>query len=1199
MLIKSLSFRLFFLINILFVSSIKLSFGQDNSRSSIQFKGGVFTPTPIEDWNTFSLSRFNSELINNDYYLLIQFYSVPSEEQKNLLKQGGVTLIDYLPYNSWTALIKKNTNTQSLKSANIRSIAVLESRFKQDLNLISGDFPERALTNGGNKLNLQIIPFSEELISSNQLNSDIENLGGVIKNQDRTFRRIEVTIPKIALGALAKLPWVLWIEAPDAKPVTENLPGKTLHRSNVLNDGPRNLTGDGVRIGQWDGGKAGPHLDFLNRLIIRDNVASDDHHTHVAGTMLGAGIIDPFARGMAPKATLYSYDYNGSVSTEVASSLANDQIVISQNSWGYGNGFVNCTNRDPYNSESRAQDLNITSYPYFLHVHSAGNSQSVCTGGWGTTTGKAAKNTLVVANVSSADAINSSSSFGPTQDGRLKPEISGLGVNVYSTTPNNTYTGGYTGTSMATPGVSGTMAQIYERFRQLNANANPIASLLKAVACNTAKDLGNAGPDYKFGFGRINGLQAVRAIETNRYEVNTISNAQTKTTTITIPAGVTRVRVMLAWTDPAATANANPALVNDLDLVLKDPSNVSTLPWTLDPANPGNVAVRAVNRRDVMEQITLDNPAAGNYTIEVNGFSVPTGPTQQYAITWEIETPFIEVNYPNGTEVLVPGVVETVQWSNVGITGNQTIQYSLNNGSTWTTLSSTLAATVNQYAWTIPNNVTAQALVRVFSGAITDQSDANFSILGTPTLSFSNGCTIGQVTLNWTSVTNATSYDVLKLDETTATWNVLFSNVVGTSQLVSGLSPATSSWFSVQSRNNAGSVIGQRSIAKEVTGSSLSGSSIVATADSISGCAPFNTTLRTVLNATSYTVSAVSLPSYSGTPTNITTWSGNADDGFAEVTLPFSFKFYGQDYSSVFISTNAHISFGAGSTAYQQQTIPSATSPNNLVALAWADYNLTSGSIGYFVSGTAPNRKFVIVYNAVPPYSGTGSLSGQIVLNETNNIIDLLLSNQNIGGSKTQGVENSTGTSANATSGRNNAAWTVSTAEAYRYIPTTSGTYLWSPSTGLNSTTVQYPTVTGLNATTTYTVTATIGTCVLTDTVLITLCPQVFLNLNCLLQGMTLSGTMPPYLYQQGLSANTNASDLITVELRNSTSPYALVSSSTSEINNVGLSLHKFNNTTTGSYYVVVKNRNSIETWSKNPVSFTVGATTNYSFKTP
>jgi hypothetical protein len=81
---KSLFIRFFVLINLFFVLFLKLSFGQDNSRNSIQFKGGVFSPTPITDWNKFEFSNFNSELINNYYYLLIQFHALPTEEQKNL-----------------------------------------------------------------------------------------------------------------------------------------------------------------------------------------------------------------------------------------------------------------------------------------------------------------------------------------------------------------------------------------------------------------------------------------------------------------------------------------------------------------------------------------------------------------------------------------------------------------------------------------------------------------------------------------------------------------------------------------------------------------------------------------------------------------------------------------------------------------------------------------------------------------------------------------------------------------------------------------------------------------------------------------------------------------------------------------------------------------------------------------------------------
>lgn len=1185
---------------IIMIAFILFSFvikAQDYTKNDIKFKAGTVTELPAQDWSKFDKSSIKSSLFDNNYFLLVQFNSIPSDEIRALLKNAGIELLDYIPSNTWTARVSVNANFSVLSKASARNFYLLDPKFKQDLELMTGSLPERMLLNGGKKYSIQIIPFFGSLLDNAAVAQKLNELGAEVLSADKTFRTLSITIPASSYNMLIQQPWVLWVEAPDHQAVTENLPGKTLHRSNVLNDGPRNLTGNGVKMGQWDGGKAGPHLDFLNRIIIRDNVGSDDHHTHVAGTMLGAGLIDPYARGMAPQASLYSYDYNGSVSAEVATSLGTDGIVISQNSWGYGDGFVNCTVKDPYNSESRDQDININNYPYFLHVHSAGNSQAVCVGGWGTTTGKAAKNTLVVANVSAADAINSSSSFGPTQDGRLKPEISGMGVNVYSTLPNNQYVGGYTGTSMATPGISGTMAQLFERYRQLNSNNNPIASLMKAVACNTAKDLGNAGPDYKFGFGRINGLQAVRVLETNRYSVNSVANAATNSVNITVPAGVTRLRVMLAWTDPAATANANPALVNDLDLVVKDPSNVSVLPWTLDPANPANVAVRAANHRDVMEQVTIDNPAAGTYSLQVSGFAVPSGPTQQYAITWEIESPFIEVNYPNGTEKLVPGAVETIQWSSVGVTANQTVQYSTDNGATWTTLSTTVAAATNQFSWTVPSTVTSQALVRVFSGALTDVSDATFSIIGTPTLSYAGGCTAGDVAFSWTAIAGANSYDLLKLDTTTATYSVVASAITGTSYNYSGLNPNATNWFSVRARTNSG-VLGQRSMAKEIIASSVSALSIVATADSISGCAPFSTTLRAVLPATSYTVTSVPVTAYAGPASDITSWTGTTDDGYAEVTLPFTFKFYNSDYTKVYPCTNGYLTFGSGSTAYTPQALPSTTAPNNVVALAWTDLNLTSGKIRYFTTGVTPNRKFVIEYDTVPPYSGTGSLTGQIVFYETTNIIELVVANCNITAAKTQGVENSGGTAANFVAGRNNAAWTVTTPSSYQFIPAAVGTYSWTPSTSLNSSSVQYPVVTALANTTTYTVTATVNGCTVSDTVKITLCPTTInLQLTALLQGMQLNGSMPAYLYEMGLSTNPNDCDSIVVELRSATSPYALMSTSSSIMNTSGVSAHTFPGALAGSsYYIVVKHRNSIETWSKSPVLLNSGAN-SFSFK--
>lgn len=219
----------------------------------------------------------------------------------------------------------------------------------------------------------------------------------------------------------------------------------------------------------------------------------------------------------------------------------------------------------------------------------------------------------------------------------------------------------------------------------------------------------------------------------------------------------------------------------------------------------------------------------------------------------------------------------------------------------------------------------------------------------------------------------------------------------------------------------------------------------------------------------------------------IASWANSgADDGSAAAALPFAFNFYGNNYSQVFIGTNGYISFTslASFTGAQLRTVqafPAATTgPNNLIALAMSDLNQVAPAITrYFTTGTAPNRIFVVDFTTVPFYSAgtgsTGSVSGQIHLYETTNVVEVHLTNLSRGTATfgvTLGIENANGTLGQAPAGRSVSTATVSTPEAYRWTPLTR-TYAWSPASFLSNTAIANPVASGVTATTPFSVTVT------------------------------------------------------------------------------------------------------------------------------
>ncbi|MFV1968737.1 MAG: S8 family serine peptidase, partial [Pirellulaceae bacterium] len=265
-----------------------------------------------------------------------------------------------------------------------------------------------------------------------------------------------------------------------------------------------------------------------------------------------------------------------------------------------------------------------------------------------------AKNSLVIGAIDDITvdpydntdvSIAAFSSFGAPDDGRIKPDLVANGVGVLSsvafvpgtTIPSNVRYDSFSGTSMAAPNTTGSAALLLEHYRNLFPNGpDPDSATLKGLLIQTAFDAGRTGPDYENGWGVVDAAaaanfltEAVTAAPTNLLSEMTYRGYDTDTeVTMDVRSdGSEQLKVTIVWTDPAPDLLTLPdpnvlddptsVLVNDLDLWVTGPGG-TYWPWTLDLANPTAAAVRTTaNSRDNVEQVLIDAPAGGIYTIHV------------------------------------------------------------------------------------------------------------------------------------------------------------------------------------------------------------------------------------------------------------------------------------------------------------------------------------------------------------------------------------------------------------------------------------------------------------------------------------------------------------------------------------------------------------------------------------------------------
>lgn len=475
--------------------------------------------------------------------------------------------------------------------------------------------------------------------------------------------------------------------------ITLNQGSRITARAENLSTGSNSggiLEGEGMQVGVIDGlPMLETHQEFatsaangISRVTLKEAMPPLEsiplkflnegrfHATHVGGTIASSGSIKKESKGIAPKAKLWSYSWKDDI--KKMSTMASEGLLVSNHSYGYAffDDYGNIKNPEwvkdlgAYDKVSQSYDALMREYEYYLPVFAAGNDGTYQLKTYRGSKkencdcdmlngGGVSKNNVVVAAVKNVASYTGPSSVilapfssqGPTNDFRIKPDISAKGYEVFSLAyeapypltkaPRNDLYGEISGTSMAAPAVTGVFT-LWQEWATKFANDKKMpykAATIRALMAHTADETGpNPGPDHKFGWGLINakaGVDVMLAVKDKRSAYileGSLNNTQKYLQEIVVTEPMPKMVVTLAWADPMGEVSlknvdeeymkTNPLLINDLDLVVRKDEEVY-FPWKLNKNFNDLKAVRGVNDVDNIEKVEIFDVKPGKYIIEI------------------------------------------------------------------------------------------------------------------------------------------------------------------------------------------------------------------------------------------------------------------------------------------------------------------------------------------------------------------------------------------------------------------------------------------------------------------------------------------------------------------------------------------------------------------------------------------------------
>ena len=452
------------------------------------------------------------------------------------------------------------------------------------------------------------------------------------------------------------------------------------------------FNGSSIRISIKEQNFDTSDIDIKNRHFISgfESPTSSSHAAIMATAIVGGGNTSELAKGVAWGSSITNSDF---------AHLLPEPDTFSELRDICAKCFYGTDLNDYYGPDAAAYDLSAISNQTLVYVFSSGN-----TGVLSSTSGiyqsipgfnnlmgsfKMAKNAITVGATDSLFQVAPLSSRGPANDGRIKPELVAFGED---------------GTSGAAALASGTSALLQQVYKADHLDLLPSSALIKATLVNSAFRKLNQSISYSIGFGNLNALDAIKTIIDRRYQSGSLSTNDSFVYHVIVPASAAKLKVTLAWIDTPSTVNSSKALVNDLDLSVRI-NNQTWLPWVLSPyPNADSLQLPAIRKVDTLnniEQVTLDFPSAGDYTIKVVGRDIKTKVEQAFSVVYQVDTlnQFIWT-YPTASDHLLSGATAFIRWK-TSDTGKISIEYSINN-QPWKVLG--VANKEDQYIkWIIPD----------------------------------------------------------------------------------------------------------------------------------------------------------------------------------------------------------------------------------------------------------------------------------------------------------------------------------------------------------------------------------------------------------------------------------------------------------------------------------------------------------------